>query len=51
MNVLIAAHYATPQSGNFIASLFELGETLRKQGDNLFFLFPACKIRFGRILG
>ena len=42
MNVLIAANYATPQSGNFIASLFELGNALRAQGDALFFIFPAC---------
>ena len=30
MNILIAADYATPQSGNFIASCVELGRILKK---------------------
>ena len=40
MNVLIAADYATPASGNFIASCVELGRYLKNKGDNLFFIFP-----------
>lgn len=40
MNVLIAADYATPGSGNFIGSLMELGKVMREQGDDLFFIFP-----------
>ncbi len=40
MNILIAADYATPASGNFIASCVELGRTLIKNGDNLSFIFP-----------
>lgn len=40
MNILIAADYATPASGNFVASCIELGLTLKNRGDNLFFIFP-----------
>ena len=40
MNILIAADYATPASGNFIASVLELGLYLREHGDSLTFLFP-----------
>lgn len=40
MNVLIAADYSTPASGNFIASCVELGRTLKGNGDNLTFIFP-----------
>lgn len=40
MNILIAADYATPASGNFIASCVELGRVLKKTGDNLTFIFP-----------
>lgn len=40
MNVLIAADYATPASGNFVASCLELGRALRKNGDQLSFIFP-----------
>lgn len=40
MNILIAANYATPQSGNFIGSMYELGEEVRKHGHELFFVFP-----------
>lgn len=42
MNILIAANYATPQSGNFIASMVALNEALRRQGDTLYFIFPDC---------
>lgn len=40
MNVLIAANYAAPKSGNFIASLIALGRRLRKDGNNVYFVFP-----------
>lgn len=40
MNILIAADYATPGSGNFIASLFELGSRLNRRGDRIVFIFP-----------
>ena len=40
MNVLIAADYRTPCSGNFIASLLELAERMRDAGNNTYFLFP-----------
>ena len=40
MNVLIAAEYATPASGNFVASVLELGIAMRQHGDQLMFLFP-----------
>lgn len=40
MNILIAADYATPASGNFIASCIELGRALKKSGNNLTFIFP-----------
>ena len=42
MNILIAANYATPQSGNFIASMVALNDALRQQGDTLYFVFPDC---------
>ena len=40
MRILIAADYATPASGNFIASCVELGRFLRQNGDDLVFIFP-----------
>ena len=40
MNILIAADYSTPASGNFIASVFELGKSLEKDNHKLFFIFP-----------
>lgn len=40
MNILIAADYATPASGNFIASCVELGRVLKKNGDEITFIFP-----------
>lgn len=40
MNVLILADYRTPKSGNFIASILELGLTMRKSGNNVVYLFP-----------
>ncbi len=39
MNILIAADYSAPSSGNFIASLVELGREL-KNDNNIFFIFP-----------
>lgn len=38
MNVLFAADYTTPNSGNFIASLLELANRLRAEGGNAVFL-------------
>ena len=43
MNILLAADYATPASGNFIASCVELGRTLKKSGSSLTFVFPESK--------
>lgn len=43
MNVLIAADYKAPNSGNFIASLIELAHTLENNGDKAFFVFPKCE--------
>lgn len=43
MNVLIAASYQAPQGGNFIPSVLELGLTLQKEGDNVFFIFPKSE--------
>lgn len=40
MNILIAADYATPAGGNFVASCVELGRALRKTGDGITFIFP-----------
>lgn len=40
INVLIAAEYRAPQSGNFIASLLDLAEGLQEQGGQAVFLFP-----------
>lgn len=40
MNVLIAADYRTPCSGNFAASILELAERMRVAGNTVVFLFP-----------
>lgn len=40
MNILIAADYSTPASGNFIGSLVELGKKLKRDNHKLFFIFP-----------
>ena len=42
-SILLAAEYRTPRSGNFIASLLDLAETLRESERNTVFLFPARK--------
>ena len=42
MNILIAADYATPASGNFIGSLIDLGRNLKKDNHNLYFIFPEA---------
>lgn len=42
MNILIAANYAAPYGGNFIASLIELGERIESRGDSVCFVFPLC---------
>lgn len=39
-NILIAAEYGAPQSGNFIASLLDLADALKKEGSETVFLFP-----------
>lgn len=43
MNILIAADYKAPNSGNFIASLIDLGRSIRRHGDSVIFLFPQSK--------
>lgn len=40
MNILIAANYGAPKSGNFIASLIALARKIRKEGSNVSFVFP-----------
>lgn len=40
MNVLIIADYRTPKSGNFIASILDLGLTMRKRGNSVVYMFP-----------
>ena len=45
-NILLAAEYRTPRSGNFIASLLDLAEALRESGRDTVFLFPARKERY-----
>ena len=42
MNVLIMAKYSPRKSGNFIASLLELGLQLRDRGDQVFYMFPQA---------
>ena len=42
MNVLFAADYSTPKSGNFIASLLELANALREKGGTAVFLFKQA---------
>ncbi len=42
MNILIAADYSTPASGNFIGSLVDLGRDLKKDNDKIFFIFPEA---------
>lgn len=42
MNLLIMAKYSTVKSGNFIASLLELGLRLREQGQSVYFMFPKA---------
>lgn len=40
MNILISADYGAKTSGNFIASLIELGEHIRKNNDDVIYVFP-----------
>ncbi|MBQ8227631.1 MAG: glycosyltransferase family 4 protein [Clostridia bacterium] len=40
MNILISADYGAQTSGNFIASLIELGELIKAKGDNVVYAFP-----------
>ncbi len=40
MRVLIAADYATPASGNFVASLVELGRRMQDKEHEIVFCFP-----------
>lgn len=40
MNILIAADYTTPASGNFIGSLVDLGRDLKQNNHKPFFVFP-----------
>lgn len=43
MNILIAANYGAPKSGNFVASLIALARRLRKDGNNVVLAFPQHK--------
>ncbi|MDM8247281.1 glycosyltransferase family 4 protein [Lacrimispora saccharolytica] len=43
MNVMIAADYAAPKSGNFVASMIALGKKLKINGDYVLFVFPTEK--------
>ena len=42
-NILIAAEYRAPRSGNFIASLADLATAVKQHGGQTVFLFPAQK--------
>lgn len=42
-NVLVMADYRTPCSGNFVASILELAEAMRKIGNEVCFLFPESR--------
>lgn len=43
MNIMIAADYTAPKSGNFIASIIALGRRLRNAGEYVLFVFPEEK--------
>lgn len=43
MNILIAANYAAPASGNFIGSMMELGKHLSVNGSSISFVFPSSE--------
>lgn len=43
MNVLIIADYKTPKSGNFVASLLDLGNLMKKNGNEVIYMFPDNK--------
>ena len=43
MNVMIAANYAAPKSGNFVASMIALGRKLKGNGIPVVFVFPVEK--------
>ncbi len=43
MNVLIAASYQAPNSGNFIASMLDLANAIRQNGGKVVFLFPKSE--------
>lgn len=45
-NILIAANYRSPTSGNFIASMLDLAEALQKKGRQTIFLFPDGAKRY-----
>lgn len=47
MNVLIIADYRTPKSGNFAASILDLGIALRKNGSKTVYMFPENETRGG----
>ena len=40
MNILVAADFSTPASGNFIGSLVDLGRELKKDNHKMYFIFP-----------
>lgn len=40
MNVLLIADYRTPKSGNFVASILDLGIFMRKLGNTVVYMFP-----------
>lgn len=40
MNVMIAAQYTAPKSGNFIPCLLVLGRAIIRRGDNVVYVFP-----------
>ena len=43
MNILIAADYAAPASGNFIGSMMDLGKHLSANGSSISFVFPSSE--------
>ena len=43
MNILLGGRYAAPNSGNFIASLLELGNYLKARGHGVCYAFTKCE--------
>ena len=47
-NILVCADYRMPNSGNFVASLLDLGKTMKDRGSQAMFYFQIMELRGGR---